>query len=115
MPASTTWAERERFQKAESAALEVWRLTNDPTVRDHANYHNTQCWSPDGRYISYTHYAANEYEYGSRSAAEIHLFDTFSDLGGDVDHFDLPSRVNRKSRHEVCSCRALTTDCIALG
>jgi hypothetical protein len=28
----------------------VWRLTHDPTVRHHANYHNTQCWSPDGRF-----------------------------------------------------------------
>ena len=28
--------------------LGVWRLTAEPTVRHHANYHNTQCWSPDG-------------------------------------------------------------------
>lgn len=28
--------------------LGVWCLTADPTVRHHANYHNTQCWSPDG-------------------------------------------------------------------
>ena len=42
---------------------------------DKANYHNSQCWSPGGRYISFTHYAADEQEYGAASAAEIHLFD----------------------------------------
>jgi hypothetical protein len=29
----------------------VWRLTQDKTVRDYINYHNTQCWSHDGRYV----------------------------------------------------------------
>ncbi len=36
--------------------LQYWRLTHDPAIRDHANYHNTNCFSPDGRYICYTHY-----------------------------------------------------------
>ena len=64
-----------RFRPPDSRAIEVWRITHDPQVRDHANYHNTQCWSPDGRYIAYTHYAADKREYGAKSAAEIHLFD----------------------------------------
>lgn len=36
--------------------IEYWRLTHDPAIRDHANYHNTNCFSPDGRYVCYTHY-----------------------------------------------------------
>ncbi|MEX2045448.1 MAG: hypothetical protein WD941_08860 [Opitutus sp.] len=32
----------ERFNPPDSKALEVWRLTNDPTVRDWINYHNVQ-------------------------------------------------------------------------
>jgi hypothetical protein len=38
--------------------IEYWRLTHDPAIRDHANYHNTNCFSPDGRYVCYTHYDA---------------------------------------------------------
>lgn len=43
----------ERFVPAQAVTTEVWRLTNDPTQRHHANYHNAQCFSPDGRYICY--------------------------------------------------------------
>lgn len=48
----------------------VWQLTFDPTVRDWANYHNAQCFSPDGRYVCYSHWPA-----GSKSQATVHLFD----------------------------------------
>jgi len=65
----------ERFKPKEGDAIEVWRITNDPTVRDHANYHNMQCWSPDGRYLCFTHYASNGRQFGSSSAAEVHLYD----------------------------------------
>ena len=68
-------AEIVRFRPRDSRAIEVWRITHDPRARDHANYHNTQCWSPEGRHIAYTHYGANQREYGAASAAEIHLFD----------------------------------------
>ncbi|MEA3401277.1 MAG: hypothetical protein U9R79_08580 [Armatimonadota bacterium] len=51
-------AEIERFPDPlpEGNVIEYWRLTHDPAIRDHANYHNTNCWSPDGRYVCYTHY-----------------------------------------------------------
>jgi len=64
-----------RFRPKGSELIEVWRISQDPAVQDDNNYHNTQCWSPDGRYISFTHYAANGREYGTDAAAEIHLFD----------------------------------------
>ena len=64
-----------RATSTERDAIDVWRITNDPTVRDHANYHNTQCWSPNGRYLCFTHYAANDREFGATSAAEVHLYD----------------------------------------
>ena len=39
----STLAKIERFKPEEPDAIEVWRITNDLTVRNHANYHNTQC------------------------------------------------------------------------
>jgi hypothetical protein len=54
--------------------LGVWRLTHDPVIRDEANYHNTQCWSHDGRYTCYTHWGGNEGP-GGKSSAEIHIVD----------------------------------------
>ena len=53
--------------------LGVWRLTNDPAVRDHASYHNIQCWSPDGRYTCYTRLPKKKK--GHRTPAEIHVVD----------------------------------------
>ncbi|MDY7032765.1 MAG: hypothetical protein SVY10_12770 [Thermodesulfobacteriota bacterium] len=47
--------------------IEYWRLTHDSAIRDHANYHNTDCWSQDGRYICYTHYP--------KRRNEIHIVD----------------------------------------
>ncbi|NQT11311.1 MAG: hypothetical protein HQ582_01090 [Planctomycetes bacterium] len=38
--ATSVPAQVERFTPAEGAAIEVWKITDDPTVRDHANYHN---------------------------------------------------------------------------
>lgn len=38
--------------------IEYWRLTHDPAIRDHANYHNTQSFSHDGRYVCLTRYVA---------------------------------------------------------
>ncbi|MFQ6035151.1 MAG: hypothetical protein ACE5NM_04790 [Sedimentisphaerales bacterium] len=70
-----TLAQIERFKPGGLNGLEVWRITNDPTVRDHANYHNTQCFSPDGRYLCFTHYAANDREFAATTAAEVHLYD----------------------------------------
>lgn len=52
----------------------VWRLTHDPVIRDEANYHNTQCWSHDGRYTCYTHWGGSEGP-GGKSSAEIHIVD----------------------------------------
>jgi hypothetical protein len=57
--------------------LGVWRLTHDPTIRHHANYHNTQCWSPDGRYVCYTRYGGTRP--GNESTATVHLYDTLTD------------------------------------
>ncbi|MFA7005534.1 MAG: hypothetical protein WC429_15940, partial [Verrucomicrobiia bacterium] len=33
----------------------LWRISHDPVVDDHANYHQHQCWSHDGRYLTYRH------------------------------------------------------------
>jgi hypothetical protein len=64
-----------KFRPQVGEALEVWRVTHDPAVRDNANYHNTQCWSPDGRHLAFTREASDGKEYGVDAAAEIRLFD----------------------------------------
>ena len=61
---------QERFLPMQGGTTELWRITNDPTRRDWANYHNAQCFSPDGRYVSF----ARSEPYGG-SASEMHLFD----------------------------------------
>ena len=52
----------------------VWRLTHDPVIRDEGNYHNTQCWSHDGRYTCFTHWGG-EGKLGGKASAEIHIID----------------------------------------
>ena len=76
--AESLLAQINKFVPKEGEALEVWRITNDPTIRDWANYHNTQCWSYDGRYICYNHFASDGKEFGNRDAAEIHLYDFYT-------------------------------------
>jgi hypothetical protein len=59
----------------EGGVIEYWRLTHDPVARDHGNYHNTNCWSPDGRYVCYTHWANG----ASKAAAEVWVHDLQAD------------------------------------
>jgi len=87
-------AQIERFKPRQLNGIEVWRITNDPTVRDHANYHNTQCWSPDGRYLCFTHYAADEREFGATMAAEVHLYDLHQDEDIKLDNGTEPRWAN---------------------
>ena len=54
--------------------LGVWRLTDDPAIRDEANYHNIQCWSPNGRYTCYTHWGGTDGP-GGKASAEVHVID----------------------------------------
>ena len=89
------FAEIERFKPKEGEAIEVWRITNDPTVRDHANYHNTQCWSPNGRYLCFTHYAADGRQFGSTSAAEVHLYDLHEEQDIKIDKGTNPRWANK--------------------
>jgi len=53
-------AEIERFVPEQAPETEMWRLTNDPSWRDWANYHIRNCWSPDGRYVCTVRYRAYE-------------------------------------------------------
>lgn len=72
-------AAREVFQTPGNGAnLGVWRIRHDPSVRDWANYHNTQCWSPDGRYLCYARYAPRD-GLLSASGIEVHLVDLHTD------------------------------------
>lgn len=90
-----TYAQVERFKTKEGDAIEVWRITNDPTVRDHANYHNMQSWSPDGRYLCFTHYAADGRQFGSTPAAEVHLYDLHEEKDIKIDKGTNPRWANK--------------------
>ena len=59
----------------------VWRLTHDSTVRDYINYHNTQCWSHDGRYVCVERWvegAASE-NWSGKSSIQIYIMDLETD------------------------------------
>jgi len=88
-------AEIERFPARDGQAIELWRVTNDPLVRDHANYHNTQCWSPDGRFLCYVHYGADARQFGAKTVSEVHLFDWHTRQDILVDRGDSPRWANK--------------------
>ena len=89
-------AERRVFQTPKVGKnLGVWRLTADPAIRHHANYHNTQCWSPDGRYICYTRYGGPNA--GSESTATVHLYDTHADSTAQLGQGDSPRWAKRNN------------------
>lgn len=64
--------------------LGVWRITNEPEVRHWASYHNTRCFSPNGRYLCF----ARDPE--SRQRAEVFLHDTHADVTRRVDAGAMP-------------------------
>jgi len=70
-----TFGRVERFIPRQGGTTELWRITNDPTTRDWANYHNAQCYSHDGRYICYAHYQP----FGGSPPSEIHIYDLHED------------------------------------
>ena len=89
-------AQRERFETPDNGPnLGVWRITNDPTVRDWANYHNTQCFSPDGRYLCYTHYGTKLVRDRQREYQTVHVFDLFKDEDRLVGEGHSPRWANR--------------------
>ena len=94
LSAGFVFSQVDRFKVREGRAIEVWRLTDDPTVRDWANYHNIQCWSPDGRYVCFTRFASNGVEFGTSEAAEIHIYDLFEKKDITVDNGTSPRWAN---------------------
>lgn len=69
--------------------LGVWRITNEPETRHWANYHNTRCFSPDGRYLCYARNAEN------KLSAEVFLYDTHKDETRRIDSGALPRWAHR--------------------
>jgi len=74
--AGAGFAEIRKFEVAQPGTRNfgVWRLTHDAAVRDEGNYHNIQCWSPNGRYTCYTHWDGANGP-GGKASAEIHVVD----------------------------------------
>jgi len=79
-------AEIERFMPRQGGTTEVWRLTDNPGRRDWANYHNTEAWSPDGRYVCYE---------SSSQKQEVHLFDLHGEKDVRVDYGTQPRWANK--------------------
>jgi hypothetical protein len=67
-----------KFTANQKNSTEVWRITNDPTMRDWANYHNTDAWSPDGRFICWEHWAwltKPDYSTDRGKDSQVYIFD----------------------------------------
>ena len=89
-------AERERFETPDNGPnLGVWRITDDPTQRDWANYHNTQCWSPDGRYLCYTRYGYDVVRDRRVERNTVHVYDLWKDEDRVLDAGESPRWANR--------------------
>ncbi len=68
----------EKFMPNQGYQTQVWRITNDPSVRDWANYHNTDAWSPDGRYICWERWpylTTPDYPADRGKGAEVYIID----------------------------------------
>jgi len=93
-------AEIRRFRYG-GGNLGVWRLTDDPAVRDDANYHNIQCWSANGRYTCYTHRGGEEGP-GGKASAEIHVIDLSTGEDRCVDKGINPRWANKSNHLFYC-------------
>ena len=86
--AASSSGEIERFMPRQGGTTEIWRLTNNPGQRDWANYHNTDAWSPDGRYICYESFT---------NPHEVHLYDLQADKDIKVDDGIQPRWANNSN------------------
>ena len=89
-------AGRESFDAPqEGQNLGVWRITNDPGVRHWANYHNTQCWSPDGRYLCFTEYGRRLERGRYREHNVVYVYDLYEDKTMAIDRGSSPRWANQ--------------------
>jgi len=77
----------------------LWRLTKDKSIRDYINYHNTQCWSPDGRYICIERWTTgpgsdNYSAAGGKASIEIWIIDLELDKEFRIDSGMAPRWAN---------------------
>ncbi|MFC2076479.1 hypothetical protein ACFLT7_05300 [candidate division KSB1 bacterium] len=91
---SDSEAKMDRFTPRYGDETEVWRLTDDPTWRHTANYHNVNCFSPDGRYICYNRY----HPYQDNPQSITYIYDLQEDREIRVDNGDNPRWTNTRNR-----------------
>ncbi|HBG26265.1 MAG: hypothetical protein A2Y10_08990 [Planctomycetes bacterium GWF2_41_51] len=68
----------EKFMPLHGGDIEIWRITDDPTMRDWPNYHNTDAWSGDGRYMCIERWAwltQPNFATEMGKGAEVRVFD----------------------------------------
>ncbi len=91
-------AQREAFATPRNGAnLGAWRIAHEPAIRHWANYHNTQCWSHDGRSLCYTRWAPDLGRFGDHSI-EVHVYDSYEDASRLVERGFNPRRARHSSR-----------------
>ena len=73
---SATFAQRNEFILPQDTPqpVRMWRMTDDPSWRDWANYHIRNCWSPDGRYICTVRY--RQYDMWQDGGPRVRVIDT---------------------------------------
>ena len=70
-------AQIDKFYPVLQPNLEVWKLTDEPARRHWINYHTTQAWSPDGRYVAIERSEPHTYLSGTQWIADPDTTDTF--------------------------------------
>ncbi|MFO8081486.1 MAG: hypothetical protein R6V07_14450 [Armatimonadota bacterium] len=72
---TAAFADREEFilPQDTDAPVQMWRLTDDSSWRDWANYHIRNCWSPDGRYVCTVRY--RQYDHWQDGGPRVRVID----------------------------------------
>lgn len=90
---NTTFSQIERFAPKQGGSTEIWRITNNPSIRNWANYHNTDAWSPDGRYICYEKYEP----YDINPEKKVYIYDLHLDKEIDIGKGYFPRWANNNN------------------
>lgn len=106
-PSLPSLAGKLEIKRADFGSYEaLWRISHDPAAEDHNNYHQHQCWSYDGRYLSYRHSptVANPQSgvpYGGYQRPVVHVYDFLKDedrpLGLGITMLPGASRANHRN------------------
>ncbi len=64
---------------ADTKALEIWQLTDDPTTKHHSVYHNMTPFSHDGRYCFYVIVYQGAWREGAPENRSLGVYDLYEE------------------------------------